>query len=166
MTRTMELRHPYPVPPDQLRAVLTDPNLITAKLRELGGPNAALISRTEDGPKVTVVTRVSVPRTKLPALARRFIAGDLNVDRTETWTTPTVGSLRVSSNAPGELTGTAHIHPASTGSVMTTAAYATARVPLVGRRIERAVLDAVAELATAEHNFTLQWLRDRPQDVP
>ena len=153
------MRHAYPAPVERMRAVLTDPEFLRDKLREVGGPGAELVSRTEDNGRITVVQRQAVPETALPAAVRSFVPGDLSITRTEVWSGPTAGTIDVAvGGAPGSASGTIAVTPDGEGALVTIRIDASVPVPLVGGMIEKAMTDNIGELGEVEHAFTREWL--------
>ena len=163
MSRRLEMRHAYPTPAERIRAVLTDPEYLRDKLREVGGPGAELVSRTEDNGQITVVQRQAVPETALPAAVRSFVPGDLSITRTEVWSGPMAGTIDVVvGGAPGSVSGTIAVTPDGAGALVAICIDASVPVPLVGGMIEQAMIDNVGKLGEAEHAFTREWLRRHP----
>ena len=153
------MRHAYPAPVERMRAVLTDPEFLRDKLREVGGPGAELVSRTEDDGQITVVQRQTVPEAMLPAMVRAFVPGDLSITRTEVWSGPTAGTIDVAvGGAPGSASGTIAVTPDGEGALVTIRIDASVPVPLVGGMIEKAMTDNIGELGEVEHAFTREWL--------
>ena len=143
--------------------MLTDPEFLRDKLREVGGPGAELVSRTEDNGRITVVQRQAVPETVLPAVVRSFVPGDLSITRTEVWSGPTAGTIDVAvGGAPGSASGTIAVTPDGEGALVTIRIDASVPVPLVGGMIEKAMTDNIGELGDVEHAFTLEWLGRHP----
>ena len=163
MSRRLEMRHSYPAPAERMRAVLTDPEFLRDKLREVGGPGAELVSRTEDSGQVTVVQRQAVPETMLPAMVRSFVPGDQSITRTEVWPGPTAGTIDVAvGGAPGSASGTIEVTPDGDGALVTICIEASVPVPLVGDTIEKAMTDNIARLGDVEHAFTREWMSRHP----
>lgn len=159
MTSRLELRHRYPEPPQRMREVLTDPAFLRDKLRSVGGPGAALVSREESAGCVTVVLHQTVPADALPSFVRAALSGDLTIRRTEIWT-GTGGTVHsVVDGAPGTITGEMELAPDTGGSVLRFRIEATVPLPLIGGKVEKSITDGVSKLMDAEYGFTLQWLR-------
>jgi len=169
MTRRLEMHYRYPASPERIRAVLTDERFLRDRLREIGGPGAELVSRTENGSgRVTLVQRQGLPADALPSAVRSFVPDDLTIERTEDWTGPTDGTIDVVlSGAPGSVTGTLAVvpdadGPDANGSVLTITVDASVPVPLFGGTIERVVTDNIEKLGDVEYAFTCEWLRRHP----
>lgn len=160
MTSRLELQHRYPEPPERIREVLTDPEYLREKLRTVGGPRAALVSRDEDQRGVTIVLRQAVPDDALPSFVRSMLPSGLTIRRTETWNS-SGGSMHAEvDGAPGTVTGTMSLQPDPGGSALSLHIEAQVPLPLVGRKVEKAITDGVGTLMDAEYQFTVQWLRD------
>jgi hypothetical protein len=160
MTSRLELRHHYPEPPERVRQVLTDPAYLHDKLRTVGGPRAELVSRDEDQRGVTIVARQAVPDNALPSFVRSMVPHGLTIHRTEIWTSAGGSMSAVMDGAPGTVTGTMRLQPDPAGSVLSLYVEATVALPLVGGKVERAIIDGVGKLMDAEYKFTVQWLHD------
>lgn len=160
MTSRVEIRHRYPTTPDHLRAVMTDPDFLRAKLSAVGGAGAELVSRKQDGRGVTVVLRQEVPAEALPSIVRSFLPGDLTIERTETWT-DSGGTVHAEvDGAPGTISGRMRLAPDEGGSVLSLRLEATVPLPLIGGKVEKVITDSVGRLMETEYGFTEQWLRD------
>lgn len=160
MTSRLELRHTYPEAPERMAEVLVDPDYLRAKLRAAGGAGAELVSRTEADGEVIVVLRQPVTARSLPSFVRSLVPDDASVERTEIWR-GTRGHTRASiDGTPARISGAMSLDPDGSGSAWSARIEAQVGVPVVGARIEKAVLDSIAKLMELEHSFTLEWLRD------
>ncbi|MGH4018157.1 MAG: DUF2505 domain-containing protein [Pseudonocardiaceae bacterium] len=162
MTSRLELRHAYPEPPERMAEVLVDPDYLQAKLREVGGSGAELVSRTERNGKVTVVLRQSVPTDSLPSFVRSLAPVDLRIERTEIWDGTRGRTHAVIGGAPGTISGTMSLDPDGAGSALGARIEADVPVPLVGGKVEKVITDNIGKLMQVEYTFTLDWLRGRP----
>lgn len=160
MASRVELRQRYPEPPQRIREVLTDPDYLRDKLRAVGGPGAELVSRQEDERGVTVVVHQTVPGDALPSFLRSVITEDLTIRRTETWTSSGATVHAVVDGVPGTITVSMRLAPDPAGSVLGAQLTAEVPLPLVGGKVEKIIIDNVAKLLAAEHQFTLDWLRN------
>ncbi|MDQ4010982.1 MAG: DUF2505 domain-containing protein [Actinomycetota bacterium] len=160
MASRLQLRHRYPEPPERIQAVLTDPDYLRGKLRAVGGPRAELVSREQDERGITVVLRQAVPDDALPSFLRSAFSGGLTIRRTETWTNSGGSVYAVVDGAPGTITGTMRLEPDPTGCVLGAQLTAEVSLPLIGGKVERIITDNIGKLMDAEHQFTLNWLRN------
>ncbi len=160
MASRVELRQRYPEPPERIREVLTDPGYLRDQLRAVGGPGAELVSRQEDERGVTIVLHQAVPGDALPSFLRSVLTEDLTIRRTETWTSSGASVHAVVDGVPGTITVEMRLAPDSTGCVLGAQLTAEVPLPLVGGRVEKMIIDNVAKLISAEHQFTLDWLRN------
>lgn len=158
------MHYRYPASPERIRAVLTDEQFLRDRLREIGGPGAELVSRTENGSgQVTLVQRQGLPADALPSAVRSFVPDDLTIERTEDWIGPADGTIDVLlSGAPGSVTGALAVAPDGDGSVLTITIDASVPVPLLGGTIEQVIIDNIEKLGDVEYAFTCEWLRRHP----
>ena len=160
MTSRLELRHRYPKPPERMREILTDPTYLQDKLREVGGPQAELVSRQRDDQGITIVLHQTVPANVLPSFVRSFLSGDLTIHRSETWTSSGGTVHSVVDGAPGSITGTMHLESDPAGSVLSMQLEVTVPVPLIGGKVEKSIINGVSKLMDSEYAFTVEWLRN------
>lgn len=143
-----------------MREVLTDLDYLRSKLRAVGGPKAELVSREETARGVTIELRQVLPADALPPFVRAVLSGDLVIRRLETWN-GCVGRVQSEvDGAPGSIAGDMRLDPDPSGSVHVLQLTATVALPLVGRKIEKVIIDNVGKLMDTEYEFTTQWLRD------
>jgi carbon monoxide dehydrogenase subunit G len=162
MTDRVQLRHSYAEPPERIREVLTDPEYLRARLREVGGPGAELVSREQDeAGGVTVVQRQTVPSDWVPDFARSLFSGDVVIERTESWNGSDGGTVRaVVAGTPARISGTMALGPHDGGTELTMRIEARVSIPLFGGTVEKMVTDNIARLMETEYRFTLRWLHD------
>lgn len=163
MTDRVELRHTYAEPPERMREVLTDPEYLREKLREVGGPGAELLSREQDASgAVTVVQRQNVPHDWVPPFARSLISGDVVIERTESWNGSFGGTVRaVIVGTPARITGTMALTQHGKGARLTLRIEAKVSLPLFGGAAEKMMIENVSRLMETEYRFTVEWLADR-----
>lgn len=159
MASGLELRHRYPVPPERIRTVLTDQDYLRDRLRAVGGPQAELVSWAQHDHGITVVLRQAVPEDALPSFISAIRPGGLLIRRTEIWTSSGGSVHAVVDGAPGTITGVMRLDPESAGCVLDARLTVEVPLPLIGRKVEKAIIENIGELMDAEYRFTLEWLR-------
>ncbi len=160
MASRLALRHRYPASPERVREVLTDRPYVQAKLREVGGPRAELVSWQQDAHGVTIVLHQAVPEDAMPSFLRSMLPGELTIRRTETWSGSAGRVHAVVDGAPGTITGVMRLEPDPDGCVLGAQLTAEVPLPLFGGRVEKVITDSVATLMETEYQFTLAWLRN------
>ena len=160
MASRLALRHQFPVPPERLREVLIDRQYLQAKLHEVGGPRAELVTWQQDARGVTIVLHQAVPEDAMPSFLRSVLPDELTIRRTETWSGSTGQVNAVVDGAPGTITGVMHIEPDPDGSVLSAQLTAEVPLPLFGGKVEKVITDSVTTLMDTEYQFTLRWLRN------
>jgi hypothetical protein len=160
MVNRVELQHHYPVPPERIQEVLTDPGYLSGKLHAVGGPRAELVSREQFEDGVNIVSHHAVPGDVLPSFLRSVRPDGLTIRRAETWTSSGGSVHAVVDGVPGTITVVMRLTPDPTGCVLSAQLTAEVPLPLFGGKVERIINDNVAKLMAAEYQFTLDWLRD------
>jgi len=158
----MVIEHSYPVAPDALFAVLTDPDYLAARLAKFGGIGAPEVT-TDDGSVHVKATR-QLPMDKLPSAAAPFV-GNGQLVQFDTWERPADSATEVHGtwraevgNAPVDLTGTHAISATDSGSHYAVDATVKVNVPFFGRQLEPQIEGYLNSLVSAEQAFLAEWL--------
>ncbi|MGD9986913.1 DUF2505 domain-containing protein [Pseudonocardia sp.] len=153
-------------PAEQVYAVMVDPDYLKARLEQLGGPGAALLSHHLDGNGARYELRHGVDADVVPPMVRGLVSGDLVIERVETLAPAGPGrydgtvAVRIP-GTPASADGALRLADATGGSEFVVDASVTVRVPLIGGRIESMVAEQIGGLLAQETAFTLEWLRQR-----
>lgn len=161
----LDLRHPMPAPVDRAWAQLQSPEYASALSDEAGVDREVLRSGVEGGQVVRTVRLVG--RKPLPAAVARLIGSaqiryvqEERIDeagRTIHWrvTAPDISDRF-------EAQGTWRIIPEGAGSVRLIQGEIRVAVPLVGGKIERAVVEELTSSYNKSAAFAQRWLTERP----
>lgn len=164
MTRRIEHRSRSEHPAAEVYASLVDPEYLDARLRELGGPGAAVLEHTADAQGASYRIRHGVPEENLPPFVRGLMSGDLTVERAETWQRRGPGHYDGTveagvRGAPGWIRGTMQLADLPEGGSELVVDGATKMsVPLLGGMLEAVIAENLTWLLANETAFTLRWL--------
>lgn len=164
MADHVELRHTYAQPPERVQEVLTDPEYLRAKLREIDGSGAELMSRERDNATgaVTVVQRQTIPSSALPAFAQSLVPGDVVIERTESWNGTIGGTVQaVIKGTPARINGSMTLTPQDGGATFMLRIETNVPIPLFGAAVEKLINENITQLTDREYEFTASWLRGR-----
>jgi hypothetical protein len=150
-------REPLGGTPEEVYALLTDPDFQEAKCRATtaGGGHSVDIAPGTSGARVR--TERVLPSDGLPDVARSFVGEVLVVVEVQSWSAPEPDGARESAvdlhvkGAPLTLKGTLRLEPDGAGTVEVLEAELRANVPLIGGRIERAAagpIDTAIDIET------------------
>ncbi|KEI45329.1 DUF2505 domain-containing protein [Saccharopolyspora rectivirgula] len=171
MTRRIEHRSTSGWPAAAVHEALVDVDYLTERLHALGGSRAELVQHetTDDG--VHYQLRHGIRSESLPALARSVVAGDLVVDRSESWRQADenhyTGEVAAEiAGAPCSITGSMWLRDLTTPTDSSTSelvfsAKVDVNLPFVGGKLEELVANQVEQLLLAEERFTEEWLAAR-----
>ncbi|OBK79119.1 DUF2505 domain-containing protein [Mycobacterium sp. 1164985.4] len=166
MPRSFDMAAEYGGTVEQVHRAFGDERYWLARLTDSGADMYSLDSMVLDEQGgIDVVTTQTLRADRLPGVVTQFHRGDLSFVREETWTpvldgkaTATVkGSIP---GAPANLTGTAVLSPAGSGSRLEFTVEVEVRVPLVGGKIENFIGGQLVDLLIAEQRFTTQWITE------
>jgi hypothetical protein len=156
--------HTYAATPDTVLAMMTDPEVLTAKYTELGHRDITILEHTVDAGAVTVRSRRSVPMD-VPGFAKRFLSPMNSVEQDDHWDPPAgdrsrTGTWQVSAKGvPVKVGGTLRITPGSKGTtVVEIRGEVTSSVPLVGGKLASFVGGDVQRTLAAEEAFNDDYL--------
>ncbi len=149
----------WPVAPQQVVRARCDQGYLEALCRRTGAVEHEV---QVDGLR-TVVRRV-MPTDRFPDFARKLTGDRITLVETTTWqpqadeTGARRGEVALSvEGAPVSATSTTVVRPDGTGAVEVVSGQVTARVPLVGGRIEKAVLPALEAALDAQVDTYRAW---------
>ncbi len=166
MPRSFDMAAEYGGTVEQVHRAFGDERYWLARLTDSGADMYSLDSMVLDEQGgIDVVTTQTLRADRLPGVVTQFHRGDLSFVREETWTpvldgkaTATVkGSIP---GAPANLTGTAVLGPAASGSRLQFTVEVEVRVPLVGGKIENFIGGQLVDLLIAEQRFTTVWITE------
>jgi hypothetical protein len=153
----------WPVSPDDVVAARCDAGYLEVLCRRTG----AVEHDVEVSGLRTVVRRV-MPTDRFPDFARKLTGDRITLVETTTWE-PSAGTdgtrraaidLRIE-GAPVTSTTTTVVQPEGPGAVEHVTGQVTAKVPLIGGKIEKAVLPALDAALAAQVDAYEQWAGGR-----
>ncbi len=164
MMSAMELKlsASYDATPEEVFAIVTD-----ATFREQACEKTKSLSYavevTESGGDTIVKVQREMPSNDVPDIAKKFVGSTLTVVQTETWHPAKADGSREAdvrgeiSNTPVTLRGTAEITAAGAGTVQSIELDVKVAVPLIGKKIEPFVVDAIRSGLQKEHELGKDW---------
>jgi uncharacterized protein YndB with AHSA1/START domain len=164
MMSAMELKlsASYDATPEEVFAIVTD-----ATFREQACEKTKALSYsvevTESGGDTIVKVQREMPSDDVPDIARKFVGQTLTVVQTETWHPAKADGSREAdvrgeiSNTPVTLKGTAQITTAGASTVQSIELDVKVAVPLIGKKIEPFVVDAIRSGLQKEHELGKEW---------
>jgi hypothetical protein len=137
---------------------------LRARLAELGGHGAALLSYARKAGDLEYELRQGISADKLPAAVRTLHKGDLIVHRTQIWRPDGdgyagAGTVEVG-GVPGEIVARTALAGNGTKSVLRTNGEVIVRIPLFGAKLESVIAEQVTKLLEREAEFTAKWLAE------
>jgi hypothetical protein len=165
MPSRFEHRANFPAPVTTVYSILVDETYLTARLRDIGGKGAALLSHStrDDGAAYTL--RQGVDANQLPGAVKAMLNGDLVVEREERWRRNgerfESASRATISGVPAEITSRGLLAGRGDGAELTINAEVKVGIPLIGGKIEKAVAEQVTKLLAAEAEYAEKWLAER-----
>ncbi len=160
----IEQRFRHPV--DDVVATLTDPAFLArmAELPKLGRPE--LLAREEDGPRLTMQVRYAFAGELSGAVRRVVDPARLTwVEHSVTDRETARTSFRIVPDhyaAMLRCSGAFAVSAAPPGTIRTAEGEVRVTVPLVGARVEGAIISGLEEHAAAEAELVDRWLAARP----
>jgi len=158
----LKLSASYDATPEEVFAIITD-----ATFREQACEKTKALSYdvqvTESGGDTVVRVRREMPSDDVPDIARKFVGQTLTVVQTETWHAAKADGSRDAdvvgeiSNTPVTLKGTASITSGGGKTVQAISLDIKVAVPLIGKKIEPFVVDAIRSGLQKEHELGRDW---------
>lgn len=149
----------WPVPPEQVVQARCDAGYLEVLCRRTGAVDHEV---RVDGLRTTV--RRVMPTDRFPDFARKLTGETITLVETTTWTeaADADGSRRAEvsmqvEGAPVSSRATAVVRPTGPGATEVVTGQVSAKVPLVGGRIEKAVLPALEAALDAQVDAYREW---------
>ncbi|WP_290058019.1 DUF2505 domain-containing protein [Amycolatopsis solani] len=147
-------------------AAVSGEDALRARLAELGGHDAELLSYELSEANLRYELRQGISADKLPSAVRTLHKGDLMVTRTQTWRVSNDGtghqgqaSVEVG-GVPGEIVARTAVLANGAKTVLRTSGEVTVRIPLFGGKLESVIAEQVTKLLEREAEFTAKWLAE------
>ncbi|MGW5716418.1 DUF2505 domain-containing protein [Amycolatopsis sp. NPDC003865] len=147
-------------------AAVAGEDALRARLEQLGGHGAALLSYEESGTDLRYELRQGIQAENLPQAVRTLHKGDLMVTRTQTWRVSNDGTGRQGNatvevgGVPGEIAARTALLANGAKTVFRTSGEVTMRVPLFGKKLEAVIAEQVMKLLEREAEFAAKWLAE------
>jgi hypothetical protein len=145
-------------------AAVAGEEALRARLEELGGHSAALLSYEVSEKGLRYQLRQGISADKLPQAVRTLHKGDLMVTRTQIWQpsgTEYQGKASVEvGGVPGEITARTALLTDGDRTVLRTSGEVVVRIPLFGAKLESVIAEQVTKLLDREAEFSAKWLAD------
>lgn len=158
----VNLSSSYDATPEEVFAIITD-----ATFREQACEATKAISYevtvSDAGGDRVVVVRREMPSDQIPDVARKFVGRTLTIVQTETWHPAGPDGARRAdirgeiSGTPVTLNGTAALRPDGNTTVQVVDLDVKVAVPLIGRKLEPFVANAIRAGLEKEHELGRAW---------
>jgi hypothetical protein len=158
----LKLSASYDATPEEVFAIVTD-----ATFREQACEKTKALSYdvkvSESGGDTVVRVQRELPSDNVPDIARKFVGQTLTVVQTETWHPAKADGSRNAdvkgeiANTPVTLKGTATISSDGAQTVQAITLDVKVAIPLIGRKIEPFVVDAIRAGLEKEHDLGREW---------
>lgn len=152
----------YDATPEEVFAIVTDPAFREQACEKTKALSYDVKVSTSGGDTVVRVSR-KMEAKDIPDMARKFVGETLTVVQTETWHAAAAdGSRRADvsgeiSNTPVTLKGTARIAANGGQTVQAIDLDIKVAVPLIGKKMEPFVVDAIRNGLQKEHDLGHEW---------
>jgi hypothetical protein len=157
----LKLSASYDATPEEVFAIVTD----TAFREQACEKTKALsydVQVSTSGADTIVRVSRKMPAVDIPDMAKKFVGDTLTVVQTETWHAAADGSRTADvsgeiANTPVTLKGTASITKSGAETVQAIDLDVKVAVPLIGKKLEPTVVDAIRAGLVKEHDLGREW---------
>lgn len=159
MAKTIKEELTYPgATVEQVSAMLGDPEFRDA----VATYQHALRSRTSvtpSGQGRTIVYEYVHGTDRVPGFARKFVGDEIQIVQRETWASADRAEFLVEiPGKPGAMTGSGRLAQVGDAVVETVELTVTAKIPLVGGKIENLIAGLLVKAFRAENKVGVKWL--------
>ena len=162
MTTKIDQAQHYTASPDEVFAMLSDPEFVERKCLASGSIEASADVTSEDA-TTTIVSRRVLP-AKLPSFAKKFVGETLTLVETQRWGDADADGSRRGTfvvdfgNNPISFTGEVLLTPEGEGSKVETRGDLKCTVPFVGGKIEGVATEWITKYLDKEQRVGTEWL--------
>jgi uncharacterized protein DUF2505 len=161
MPSRFEHRATFAAPVDTVYSTLVDEAFLAARLRDIGGKDAALLDHRTSADGAAYKLRQGVDANRLPGAVRSILSGDLVVEREERWQARESAGRATINGVPAEIRSRGRLASKGDTTELVVSAEVKVSIPLIGGKIEKVVVEQVAKLLAAEAEYTEKWLAER-----
>ncbi|GAA1577266.1 hypothetical protein GCM10009804_37330 [Kribbella hippodromi] len=158
----LKLSASYDATPEEVFAIVTDPAFREQACEKTKALSYDVRVSTSGGDTIVAVTR-KMEAVDIPDMAKKFVGDTLTVVQTETWHAAAADGSRTAdvtgeiSNTPVTLKGSARITPAGAQTVQSIDLDVKVNVPLIGKKLEPTVVEAIESGLRKEHDLGREW---------
>ena len=152
----------YDATPEEVFAIVTDKTFREQACEKTKALSYDVNVNQSGGDTVVRVSR-EMEAKDIPDMAKKFVGATLTVVQTETWHPAAADGSRKAdvsgeiANTPVTLKGTASITPNGSQTVQAIDLDVKVAVPLIGRKMEPFVVDAIRNGLQKEHDLGREW---------
>lgn len=157
----------YPAPVADVAAMYADPAYAAVRGEVLGATSASAEVSGAASDAFTVVTTMQMPTDQAPDMVRSLIGQRVTVIETQEWSAPAADGSRTGrthiqvKNAPASVNAQFSVTGDEGSSAMAISGELAAKVPLVGKKIEKAAEPSITAVFRRETEAATRWLSDR-----
>lgn len=151
----------FPKDSDTVIKMFTDKDYFLEKYQMVGATNIELLDHELDGDRFTVEIKRDVPAdVPVPSFAKKFMASTMTVVQRDTWDIQSkTGQLHIDlRGVPVQVTCEMDLVDDGTGCTLILNFDARANVPLIGKKVERLILDDIISKLDADTEAGIRLL--------
>lgn len=162
MSTRIDYEQTFAGTPDEVFAMLTDPEFIVHKCTESGSVDVTA-DVDDTGGEVTITNHRVLP-AKLPSWAKRFVGETIPITDVQRWHDVAADGSRDATfdveftGQPLDFHGTMTLRASDDGTVIHTVGALKANVPLIGGKVERMASDWITRFLNKEQRVGNAWL--------
>ncbi|MEV5840178.1 DUF2505 domain-containing protein [Nocardia sp. NPDC052112] len=157
MATQLTVTQSFPAPPEAVLDLLRDREFVTACVQSVNGPDALVVAHEVFETRLIVLSESPVPASILPGPMRNMLPSNARGTKSETWTSTAGGycaEIEIAvTGAPATVVAEATLSATATGSLLSIVGTAEVKIPFVGPKIEKMMVDQASERLDAEGEF-------------
>lgn len=163
MSRSIEHSSEFGHPLDQVLSAFAEEDSLRARLAEIGGHDAKVLSHEKSANGYRYTMRQGIPSDKLPGAIHGLHPGDLMVQREQSWqrvddSTVNGSATATVSGVPGSIRATSKFSANGGRTTLRVKGDVKVNIPLLGGKIERTIAEQVLKLFEHEDAFIAEQL--------
>lgn len=148
----------------RITEVFADEEFIKHVSATVGGELKSFVINGDTSGAFTTKSVRTLPTTRMPEIAKKFVGSSLTVTQEESWSAPAADGARTNTiklsvaGAPVDVTATQRLVPAGDSTVVELSGEVTSAIPFLGSKIASAAEPVIGKALNLQASLAQEWL--------
>lgn len=149
----------------RITEVFADEEFIKHVSATVGGELKSFVINGDTAGAFTTKSVRTLPTTRMPEIAKKFVGSSLTVTQEESWSAPAADGARTNTiklsvaGAPVDVTATQRLVPAGDSTVVELSGEVKSSIPFLGSKIASAAEPVIGKALNLQASLAQEWLK-------